>query len=108
MKIDSTNGCLNTSNPFVATSVGISKMGLENNIKIYPNPSTSELNIEADGTEKLFLQLFDIASKEASEPIEFTHSAHINTQDLHEGIYFLKITDENGTFVKTEKVMVLR
>lgn len=108
VKIDSTNSCDNTSNPFVAIGVGIAEMGLENSLKIYPNPTTSELHIETEGAEKLSLQLFDITGKEASEPIEFAHSAHINTQDLQEGIYFLKITDEIGTFVKTEKLMVVR
>ena len=108
MKIDSANSCENTSNPFIASSVGIGEMGLKNNLKIYPNPCNSELTIEVDGSEKLSLQLFDITGKSVTPSFEFVHKTSINTQDLHEGIYFLKITDDNGTFVKTEKLIVVR
>jgi hypothetical protein len=107
VKVDS-NGCSNTSNKFSIFNASIDYLSDCKGVKIYPNPATSELHVETEGSEKLFLQLFDMTGKEASEPIQFTHSAHINTQDLFEGIYFLKITDENRTFVKTEKVMVLR
>lgn len=108
VKIDSTNGCRNTSNPYVASDFGFVEMVSKKSFRIYPNPSTSELHVETEGHDKLSLQLFDITGKEATEPIEFVRSTSINTQDLHEGIYFLKITDENGMHVKTEKVMVLR
>lgn len=108
VKIDCTNSCDNTSNPFVASSVGLNEMALESSLRIYPNPCKTELHIEVEGLDKLSLQMFAITGKAVTEPIEFIHSTQINTQDLNEGIYFLKFTDENGTFIKTEKVMVLR
>lgn len=108
VKIDSTNGCRNTSNPYVASDFGFIEMVSKKSFKIYPNPATSELHIETEGSGKLSLQLFDITGKAVTPTFEFVHSTSISTQDLNGGIYFLKISDENGRLVKTEKVMVLR
>lgn len=107
VEVDSSNACHSLSDPFAAMHVGVSQITLGRTIKIFPNPATSVLYVEAEWTEKLFLQLFDITGKATSQIFELGHSTHINTQDLHDGIYFLKISDGNGTFIKTEKVMVL-
>ncbi|MFI5220901.1 MAG: choice-of-anchor tandem repeat GloVer-containing protein [Bacteroidia bacterium] len=84
-------------------------------VSIFPNPATNELHVsaglptgQAGSTSKLTVQLFDVTGKEVSPIISFTHSASISTQALSQGIYFLKITDEDNVLVKMEKVAVVK
>ena len=107
VKIDSTNGCSNLSDPFAASTVGVKEIIANNEIKIYPNPASTELYIETTSLEKLTVQLFDMTGKEVLGDIYFTHSTNINTQTLSEGIYFVRITDANGAMVKTQKILIL-
>ncbi len=90
------------------SNVGINEIYLESNVSFYPNPATNELHIERTGTEKLTAQVFDITGKQILENILFTSSSTINTSSLHEGMYFIRITDADGIVVKTQKVAVVR
>ncbi|MFI5221801.1 MAG: T9SS type A sorting domain-containing protein, partial [Bacteroidia bacterium] len=92
---------------FLNNSVGVKELSFQNaELKIYPNPATSELNIQTNSTEKMNVQLFDITGKEMIENISFTNSVTINTQTFSQGIYFLKITDANSGMIKIQKVAV--
>jgi len=77
-------------------------------ISVYPNPASNEINIESKSTEKLNVQLFDITGKNLTSTIPFINSTAINTQPLSEGIYFLRITNEQSELVKTMKVSVVK
>ena len=43
--ITDVNGCSNTSTPFNFTSTGINEKSTSENILIYPNPATEQINI---------------------------------------------------------------
>ena len=84
---------------------------------IYPNPATNELHIfqsaicslpTGQAGEQLAVSLFDITGKRVMENILFTISTTINTSSLVEGMYFVRITDNNGMVVKMQKVAVVK
>ena len=88
---------------------------LENlNIKLFPNPSSDYLMIElqlGSISENTVLELFDITAKKVKEiftkkrmtPHHYEYL--LNTTDLKNGIYLLRLTNPNGTIVK--KLMIL-
>ncbi|MEO8933692.1 MAG: T9SS type A sorting domain-containing protein [Xanthomarina sp.] len=63
----------------------------ENEIKLYPNPTTSFLNIKM----KANLKQATIYSVLGTQVLKTT-STSINTSNLTSGVYLMKIEDENG------------
>ncbi len=97
--IVSKNNCIDTSACYV-TSID----NIENNanIKIYPNPTTGLINVEAKGIESL--EVFDIYGKEVlkSEVRSPKHEVDLSSQS--KGIYIIKVTTNKG--VAVEKIVL--
>ena len=73
----------------------------ENNVVVYPNPGTNELNIVVSDGSFDKLQIFDfsgrmILEKEISEVV-----TTINTESLTPGMYFWKVGNEAGKWIKS-------
>lgn len=67
----------------------------ENNFNVYPNPSTSELNVRLNGSEIDFVRIFDSRGVKVFEnQIINQAELKINTQNLISGIYFLEIGNQ--------------
>jgi len=85
---------------FFALDVGIEENALSN-IHIYPNPTTGELRIESSKFKVQSVEFFDIYGKnltpQTSHP---TPQTSINISVFPAGIYFVKITTEQGTVIK--------
>jgi hypothetical protein len=92
----------------ISISTGINTLNDINKFKIYPNPATNELHIETTGTEKLFAQLFDLTGKNVTENISLTNITTINLQERSQGIYYLRITNENSGLLKSAKIAVIK
>ena len=73
----------------------------ENDLKLYPNPTSGMLFIESKEAIKL-IQLFDINGRKVYSSIHNTSS--IDIASFSSGIYFLKMESENG--FTTKKVIV--
>lgn len=71
-------------------------------VKIYPNPSSSVVNITAT-TSISSLQLYDMQGRLLEAVSPKLNEARIDISQRTNGIYFLKITTENG--VKVEKLV---
>ena len=79
----------------------------EENIKVFPNPATTMLNISAsDSQEKLTIQCIDIQGRNVYQ-CNFQGFTQINTSDWQRGIYVYIIRNEKGVIVKTEKVIII-
>ena len=77
---------------FGSSPLGIYDFQLnEDNIKLHPNPSTSILNIEMEDN----LKQATVYSVLGAEVIKTTTKS-ISTSNLKNGIYLLKVEDENG------------
>lgn len=67
----------------------------EKAILIYPNPASNELNFETNSPIET-IQLIDISGK----TMAFEPSSRIDVSNLPAGIYFVRITTKNQTYVR--------
>jgi len=73
-------------------------------ISIYPNPVVDYVNVET--TEQgASLQVYDMHGKLLLEN-DLDASSRVNTQDLLSGAYIFRVTNANGEFIKTQKILV--
>ena len=107
-------GCVSDSSNHVKVEIELGVKGvmkLEGAI-LYPNPTTGGLTIELrqaqlpNGELRInYVEIFDVFGKQISSHHLIASSSHyhINILHLHAGIYFVKITTENG--IVTKKVV---
>ena len=74
-----------------------------NNIKIYPNPVNNEINISFNTTSEIQqIKIFDINSRllfEKNYKQKGNFKTKINTSELSNGTYFVKINDGNKNLI---------
>jgi hypothetical protein len=75
-----------------------------NNLNIYPNPVSNELNVKFNATSAATIELVNVAgqvlaTKNASEFVNVT----FDTAELNAGVYFVNIKVAEGTF--TQKII---
>ncbi len=99
------NGCTDTSACMSAAPVGINESPFFTSVKIYPNPSTGVINIEAKSLiGAVNYSLTTIEGKIVKEGIY--NSSSTLTLDLsneNKGVYFLQLLNKEGS--KTYKVV---
>ena len=109
VKIDTTDGCANISNPFAANSVGVNEIYANNEIKIYPNPATDELNISFSSLQNgkdILIEIIDLKGSKlmsVNQTLSATKTININLIDLATGMYFVMINNQAYKFVKADK-----
>ena len=71
-------------------------------VKIYPNPTTGELRVESGELRVENVEVFDIYGRkhEGTKARKDESTKEINISGLPAGIYFIKISTENGIFVE--------
>lgn len=95
--IDS-NGCSNVSIPY-SSNVGTSELSSDD-VKIYPNPATTNLTIELANTV-YDLSIVDVTGRVVFTQTSVTNSSlQINCKSFHKGIYFIQIQKPNTTYRK--------
>ncbi|HMI07541.1 MAG TPA: T9SS type A sorting domain-containing protein [Flavobacterium sp.] len=68
------------------------------NFKVYPNPASSVLNVDAKTSAINEMQLTDLNGRIVkSIKANGVNNAQINISDLNAGVYFLKVTSNEGT-----------
>jgi len=77
------------------------------NISIYPNPTKNNLTIHVnDNTiQKIEVEIYDLSGKMIFLRNYTSNSFQINTIDLMTGTYILKLKDQYGNLIKTEKII---
>lgn len=94
------------------TFVGVQEQTADyDGFNLFPNPAQDAVNVgfSLDGTQKVRIEMFDVAGrivdaeKEEEYP-EGTHQVAINTANLAEGLYIVRMTTDNGVVQK--KVLV--
>ena len=75
---------------------------LDKSIIIYPNPANSFVNITCNSVIKS-IELYDMQGRLLETDLNDTTNAVLDISSKQNGIYFLKITSENGS--KVEKIM---
>jgi len=96
------NGCTDTSEVYEVTSAtSIKGSPIAQQVQVYPNPSRGVLNIKAPVAVQW--ELVSIDGRRLLQGKGKTKT--IVLSDYAEGVYLLKIADQNGNFLKTERVV---
>ena len=75
-----------------------------NAIKIYPNPTSSILNIEHPFNEDLSFELFSIEGKKVLEQVLTQKLTKLNMSQFYPGAYFIRITQNEKVF--SQKIVI--
>ncbi len=99
------NGCYDTSACFNVVLVGIEENKYTNEIRISPNPFTTQTSIVFSAEQKnTEIKITDVLGKEI-KTIQFTgKECVIDKGDMQRGIYFLTINSEQG--ITNRKVVI--
>jgi len=89
-------------NSLVITSTVESKNN-ELNIKVYPNPTNSHINIELDFSEPIDFELISPIGKRILNGVIRSNNQKVDLSFLSPNIYFLKIGNSIYKVIKTEK-----
>ncbi|PZF72066.1 DUF7948 domain-containing protein [Taibaiella soli] len=99
--VTSPQGCVDTSVAYVVTNVGVNNINpIAAQVSIFPNPAKDVVNIYAP--VKVNATLTDVAGKVIKTQ---NNVQSISVNELAEGVYLLRLTDANGTFIKVEKII---
>ena len=67
------------------------------NINIYPNPTTGSLHIESSSNPIQQVDIYSsIGQLMISKKVEFESITQLSIEDLHNGCYFIKVTESNS------------
>jgi len=99
VQITDGNGCNSLSNGvFITSAISATLEG--NGIDVYPNPASDELLISNLPAVIEEITIYDlIGEKMMEQKINFTDHVIINIKNLASGIYFIRISDKNGSYV---------
>ena len=100
-----TGGNYNTSIGFLYSSdlgVGINEIGAINNLRVFPNPTRVEINIECDNSMPFKTELYNLFGEIV---ISRSFEPTINVSKLSNGLYFMKLLDKDGSLIYSEKII---
>ena len=84
-------------------ATGVNEQAFQDSL-IFPNPTSSQLNII--NAEGLSVELFDVLGRSVYAKENIMAEEQINTTNLQEGAYILKLYNDTAT--RTEKVIILK
>lgn len=109
------NNCKDWSTVIINCVTGIAENGIENSrLTLYPNPTTGNLTVNffSDAVNNVIISLEDVTGKQLLSQATQTEQGYsnnqLNLQELANGIYILKIYDEQGRIIKTDKIILNR
>ena len=113
LSVTDANECLYVSDPVCIEdkTSGISDSDSEPSVRISPNPSTEYILLEMLSPEytELEIAIFGLNGKQISENRHFIsdgqNSIRIDISQIVPGIYYLRIKEKNGRFLKNFKVV---
>jgi len=85
--------------------IGISELGTEGLIKVYPNPVYGVLNIENTSGEDINMSIYTLTGQKILESRVTVGTTSINLDHLESGIYFVRYLTESNV-LETGKLIV--
>lgn len=96
------NGCENEAEITVSVTVGIEENTM-NDVKVYPNPTDGELNIECIGMQEIIV--FMPNGQTVEKIVVSGDNFVLNMNDYKSGIYYVKVISESGiNLIKSMKL----
>jgi hypothetical protein len=82
---------------------------LDSAFKIYPNPASSKLYVKSTELNKTYISLYNmngirVRSYDLNNKINQTNE--LNIDGLATGLYLLHVLSENGSLLKTERIII--
>lgn len=74
---------------------------INSSITVFPNPGDNELNIIVSDIDQTELQIFDFQGRKVLEKDINSEITTINTSNLATGLYFWKVGNETGKWIKS-------
>jgi hypothetical protein len=79
------------------TTLNTTNFEVANNIKMYPNPTNNIVTVEVYNLTNVKLQVVDLTGKILMQQALSSNSNTVNLQQLPFGMYFFKVTSNEGT-----------
>lgn len=76
-----------------AGDMGIVQLGGKE-LAVYPNPATTELNIQLEGSKIAKVEVADVTGRVI--PVRVAADGKVNISNLSQGVYFLRAQDDKG------------
>ncbi len=107
ISIDNNGNFVSTSITCPCNSANVPEQKNNQEINIYPNPVQNIVNIEIISQKSKYfnIEIYTIQGKLIFLKQYKTSPLSIDISDLSNGIYMLKIKDENGNIIKNEKIV---
>lgn len=100
VEVTDKKGCVGISSPYNFTWTGVGEVNGGSLVRIFPNPATTEISVEAPFKARLVLSALDgkvLVDKGSVESIDIS--------GLPSGIYMVSVFDNDGTRVHIEKLV---
>lgn len=103
IKVTNDLGCTDSTS-YLVTNVSVQDIANAGmNMRIYPNPASSTLHIDAP--VNVTAVMTDMQGRVVHEQ---KNAAKININDLSEGMYIIKVTDTDGRVLRIEKILKVK
>lgn len=86
---------------FSAWTLGINDVK-QNNVKIFPNPVSTTLNITLETTKAINVDVYNVLGQLKKTHIHTGTTSAMNVNDLAAGIYFLRYTTDQGKVISKQ------
>jgi PKD repeat protein len=93
--------CLTTQSKSIRNSLGTNAIA-GNEVRLYPNPSTGMVNIEATaGTKIQTVEVFNLLGEKMTVTVKTTeNTGTMEMGDVSNGVYLVKVTTTSGTITR--------
>ena len=99
--LQTVHGCDSVVTLHLTITVGIDDHDLAGSVKVFPNPANSMLNVQwAMGDEAATIELLDVTGKLLRTISATGETTSINVSSLADGMYFVRVTTEDGMVTK--------
>ena len=106
VKITSTKGCVDTSECVWVMFLSV-KNPLENEISIFPNPSSGAITFDIKKDGKFMGEIYNLSGKVLRSFSVSNQGKQVDLSDLGSGVYVISLSDETG-IVLIEKIVLVR
>lgn len=88
--------------PTVDTTVGVEDQSFATEVKLHPNPASSQVNIIVPNRLEAELRLFDVSGKllKSEHEIVLDNQYSLDVSHLPSGVYYIKLNSTEGAVVK--------
>ncbi len=87
---------------------GVEENSKNNTALAFPNPASTELNLQFSENESATVQLFDVSGKEIAKTFIAKNAAKFDVSQLSNGLYFYKALDKNNKQTTSGKFNIAR